>query len=711
MLTRTRSIAAAAFVLAAWAAVLAQSDFGDAPDGVTASYPGFPGVLGRYPTLPTTSSTRFPGNVGIEHDATTAIVLGGASSVTTLEAVPEVTDLDVDDSGAYVWISLTGIPSGAILTVPVTIAPEAAEGPYFLNVLIDQNNDGEWKDTPSLREWAVRDRPIDQAPGTTMRHSVPVWWSSSLMLLPKWVRITVSDVPVAGLMTWGSDGWDGSMPPGSPLALAVGETEDRFLGGVYPGTAGPGGGPLPGPPGGGVPGGAGGGAPGKGVVGGPAAPGACKMSVRCRPKDQTIPCPGSGSVTCTVKYLSGSCPTKISFGNGDQCNAIIEPKFVKRHRGAGPRLVVTPPWECTEVGPGMRTVDITFTASFPQPCTNPFREETWSFALQIDPEGIYDTVAPDEHESIVLSSTPFTCGNGVPQPPSESCDDGNTVSGDTCASDCQFPTYVANGILGPGEDCDDGNTVAGDGCSAFGIREHCGNGRLDPHETCDDGNTLDGDACNHFCQPSAATTCPNGTVDHELEQCDDGNAIDGDGCDAYCQIEICGDGTVDAGEQCDDANDEGGDGCSATCQSEGTCGNGWLDAGEECDDGGTFPEDGCGAGCTLAAPRVRSLRVADDRTTLAWEAAVAPLRAYDVLRGDLAELLASDGDIGQPASACLATAHATERIEDTTEPGPGEVLWYLVRVSRNRPAPGSWEPSAPATGAVGGRDVRVTPCD
>jgi len=115
--------------IAGGAAALAQSDFGDAADGVTASYPGFPGVIGKYPTQPTTTNTRYPGNVGIEHDVTTQIWLGGPASVTTLEAVPNVTDLDIDDSGAFVWISLTGIPAGASISVPVSIAADAPPGP------------------------------------------------------------------------------------------------------------------------------------------------------------------------------------------------------------------------------------------------------------------------------------------------------------------------------------------------------------------------------------------------------------------------------------------------------------------------------------------------------------------------------------------------------------------------------------------------------
>jgi cysteine-rich repeat protein len=501
------------------------------------------------------------------------------------------------------------------------------------------------------------------------------------------------------------------MPPALPSALAIGETEDRFVGAVYPGTAGEGGGPPPGPSGGGYPGGAGGGAPGKGIVGPPAQPGACLITRECAPKGGTVPCGTSATVSCKIEYISGQCPEKVSLG-GTACNAMISPQLVKRLRGSGPNLSVTPAWDCATVGPGARTAILSFSVTFPPPCDQQVtRVERWAFDLQQDPEGIYGIVGPDEREGIIVSSAPVTCGNGIPQPPIESCDDGNLLPGDACNSDCQFPTYLANGILGPGEDCDDANTVSGDGCSMFGVREYCGNAKLDPHEACDDGNTTDGDGCNRFCQPSGTASCPNGSVDHPLEQCDDANPSDGDGCDAHCQIEVCGDGSIDLGEQCDDANTESGDGCSAVCLSEGTCGNGWLDAGEACDDAGTFEEDGCSSTCQLAAVRVAGLQVLGDKSTLVWDAVVAPLRRYQVLRGDLDELVASGGDLGQPGSTCVAAAQLVESLGITPAPAPGEAFYYVVRTDPAWPADATWEPVPPADGALGQRDGWSTPCD
>jgi cysteine-rich repeat protein len=54
------------------------------------------------------------------------------------------------------------------------------------------------------------------------------------------------------------------------------------------------------------------------------------------------------------------------------------------------------------------------------------------------------------------------CGNGKVEA-GETCDDGNTVDGDGCDSNCTV-TACGNGIKTAGEVCDDGNPISGDGC-------------------------------------------------------------------------------------------------------------------------------------------------------------------------------------------------------------------------------------------------------
>src|SRR6185436_18768346 len=70
------------------------------------------------------------------------------------------------------------------------------------------------------------------------------------------------------------------------------------------------------------------------------------------------------------------------------------------------------------------------------------------------------------------------CGDGHLDP-GEICDDGNTASGDGCATDCKSDEACGNGMIdvAAAELCDDGNTLGDDGCSADCLSdETCGNG-------------------------------------------------------------------------------------------------------------------------------------------------------------------------------------------------------------------------------------------
>jgi cysteine-rich repeat protein len=499
------------------------------------------------------------------------------------------------------------------------------------------------------------------------------------------------------------------MPPGAPFTF--GETEDRFVGGVYPGTAGPGGGPLPGPAGGGFPGGIGGGAFGKGVLNPAANPaGACLMDIDCGPEDLVVPCGKTGTVFCKVTFKSGNCPELAGQAG---CNVQVDAQFVKHLGVPGGLAKVSPVPQCGWVGPGARELIFSFDVTFPPPCVPPDpnpRKQRWKFVALHDPDGVYGEVGADEHQGTVITLAPPGCGNMIPEPPLESCDDGNLFYGDACSGDCKFPGYVPNGFLGTGEQCDDGNVISGDGCNMFGLREYCGNLAVNPHEECDDGNQADGDGCTRHCQFESPGTCPNFVVDHVLEQCDDGNLVDGDGCDENCQLELCGDGSIDLGEQCDDGNAADNDGCDSSCASEGACGNGWIDVGEQCDDGNLLDGDGCSPSCQRVAIHVEGLTF-EQPGVLAWDAAVAPLRSYDVLRGDLGALHAAGGDHAAAGAACLARAVRTESLADASSPASGAAFYYLLRVALPwAPVQATYDPAPPADGYAGGRDA-ATACD
>ena len=92
-----------------------------------------------------------------------------------------------------------------------------------------------------------------------------------------------------------------------------------------------------------------------------------------------------------------------------------------------------------------------------------------------------------------------------------------------------FPICLSGSNLKPGfgvETCDDGNTISGDGCSSLCMSE-CGNGILSANEECDDGNQQSFDGCSAEC-----------SIEPGLYECSD---------PAGCRTQ-CGDGfTVEAG--------------------------------------------------------------------------------------------------------------------------------------------------------------------
>jgi uncharacterized repeat protein (TIGR03806 family) len=253
---------------------------------------------------------------------------------------------------------------------------------------------------------------------------------------------------------------------------------------------------------------------------------------------------------------------------------------------------------------------------------------------------------------------PVTCGDGFVAP-TEGCDDGNTLNGDGCSSQCtvEVPPACGDGQVDLDEECDDGNLLAGDGCGPGCSLEFCGDGIINdggvedceppntatcaadctlrvfscgdgfriPPEQCDDGNVLSGDGCNascvlefcgdgvlnggdEECEPPGTTTCTDSCTERDAacgdgfitlpEGCDDGNVSDGDGCSSECAVEFCGDGVVnDRGRE--DCEPPGTIECNDSCMfRDATCGDGFKTAGEQCDDGNLDDGDGCSSTCT-----------------------------------------------------------------------------------------------------------------
>lgn len=224
-----------------------------------------------------------------------------------------------------------------------------------------------------------------------------------------------------------------------------------------------------------------------------------------------------------------------------------------------------------------------------------------------------------------------TCGNGTIDR-GEACDVGSVcVGGTNPGRDCTRDTSVCgtggacsvtarrgcserclalgsgagsstcgNNDVADGETCDDGNTSSGDGCSSSclvegsssGVTSLCGDGRIDAGESCEMSTAGDPDHSTYCSLPEGETRlrCVTGTRFRDL-------------CDAATCLNLgtsfgrgpgqCGNGTIDAGEECD-----GGEGCSSRClklgsslsyRSPSLCGDRTVGVGEQCDAPSTAP--------------------------------------------------------------------------------------------------------------------------
>ena len=189
------------------------------------------------------------------------------------------------------------------------------------------------------------------------------------------------------------------------------------------------------------------------------------------------------------------------------------------------------------------------------------------------------------------------CGNGVVEGTSEgleSCDDGNNVTGDGCASNCTieigydcsseekersvcYRQVCGDGVRVAGEDCDAGGGPGCDNATCVALVGFdcstpvynlstcvsvCGDGLVVGNETCDDGNGANDDGCSSSCAIETGYNCSslsNGTSVCLLK---DGFGCSGGGCF------LCGNGFREFPEQCDDGNVGDLDGCNGTCHRE-----------------------------------------------------------------------------------------------------------------------------------------------
>jgi cysteine-rich repeat protein len=113
------------------------------------------------------------------------------------------------------------------------------------------------------------------------------------------------------------------------------------------------------------------------------------------------------------------------------------------------------------------------------------------------------------------------CGNGVVEPPTETCDTAITSGPSACPTSCNDNNACTTNVLNNAGTCRATCTFPpittptnGDGCCPAGANANndndclpvCGNGVVETGEQCDDGNTNNTDACSNTCTTNILPT-------------------------------------------------------------------------------------------------------------------------------------------------------------------------------------------------------------
>ncbi|MCL4232917.1 MAG: hypothetical protein KJ042_00180 [Deltaproteobacteria bacterium] len=212
----------------------ADGDYGDAPDD-TDAYQGFGGaVAGKFPTLHDTANSvdDRPGghtlNVGDETLGSNVSIEDDADDADDPDGTPNLVDRDADDRKIY-WAFYPDYANKTLdvrFLVNVAVAANAPDTERHINILVDQNRDGEWKKNAAGDEWLVKNFAVDVAPGTdewlwTDSASLPLG-AANKFGWEQWIRValtreTIDDAP------FGANGWDGSGE------FEYGEIEDHYF--------------------------------------------------------------------------------------------------------------------------------------------------------------------------------------------------------------------------------------------------------------------------------------------------------------------------------------------------------------------------------------------------------------------------------------------------------------------------------------------------
>ncbi|MCD6572551.1 MAG: hypothetical protein J7K95_00450 [Thermoplasmata archaeon] len=200
-------------------------DYGDAPDDSQnpSNVFAYSGVVAKFPSFYDSKNVRVMGRKGCYHTDTSKCWLGNSSSTPTKENDALVIDHDTDNCEPIIIVNATTHKGYIIFYFTMKDAHA------FVNVLLDLNHDGEWKNEDGVNEWIIVNREInlpDEWIGQTLRFiggefDIPYQYS-----LPVWARITITEESIDEELFSDVGGWDGSA---SSDGFSYGETEDWLI--------------------------------------------------------------------------------------------------------------------------------------------------------------------------------------------------------------------------------------------------------------------------------------------------------------------------------------------------------------------------------------------------------------------------------------------------------------------------------------------------
>lgn len=175
-----------------------RADYGDAPDGTRAGYEN--GAVGHFPTRASSDGVRVLNErefwlgqpASLEDDADDSRDPDGHPNL----------DRDRDDGLVAMTLDRTGSPPRASITLD--IGTRGARRDLFLNVLVDLDQDGRWRDGGDVNpEWSVRNFAIAlaEADRRTINREF-AYASGARVPSAAWMRVLLTDQRVA-------DDWDG----------------------------------------------------------------------------------------------------------------------------------------------------------------------------------------------------------------------------------------------------------------------------------------------------------------------------------------------------------------------------------------------------------------------------------------------------------------------------------------------------------------------